>query len=126
MGQFSADDGKGDAGARHEGRDSLFLSATFRCDDLKQRGGDSGGAQVRVRNLSAGGVMVELGRALDRGTAVEIDIRGIGWVSGTVAWSTDGRIGIAFAREIDPRKARKPVGQGTHTPSYAKAIIRPR
>ncbi|MDQ2878091.1 MAG: PilZ domain-containing protein, partial [Pseudomonadota bacterium] len=72
-------------------------------------------AQVRVRNLSAGGLMVEYPHPVEQGTLVEVDVRGIGPVDGRVAWFTAGRLGIAFDKPIDPRQARKPVS-GAHTP----------
>ncbi|RIA46573.1 PilZ domain-containing protein [Hephaestia caeni] len=88
---------------RNQTRDSLLLSARFR--ELGKNRED----QVRVRNLSAGGLMVELPRDVPVDTAVEVDVRGIGWVSGRIAWNTAGRAGVAFDTPIDPMLARKPV-----------------
>ena len=102
---------------RQETRDSLFLMADFRM------AGATAVIPVRVRNLSAGGLMAEMPAGLDQGTRVEFDVRGIGWVPGHVAWSAAGRIGVAFDRQIDPMLARKPVGTGGHTPTYAKPIL---
>lgn len=94
-----------DAGSnRAKARDSLFLMAGFRL------AGEQETSQVRVRNLSAGGLMAEIAEPLDIGVAVELDVRGVGIVPGRVAWSTEGRVGIAFERQIDPLAARKPVG----------------
>lgn len=97
-------------------RDSLLLTAPFRVD---------GGApvQVRVRNLSAGGMMAEYAKPVTVGTPVAADLRGIGWVQGQVAWCAEGRLGVAFAGPIDPMAARKPVGKGGHTPHYVKPIL---
>lgn len=92
-----------DASNRAKPRDSLFLAARFTAMGMPAE-------QVRVRNLSAGGMMVEYPAPIDPGTRVEVELRGIGQVGGRVAWATDGRIGIAFDRHIDPLKARKPVG----------------
>jgi hypothetical protein len=89
---------------RNDSRDSLLLSARFR------RAGDQREDQVRVRNLSAGGLMVELPRDLAVGTEVEIEVRGIGWIAGRIVWNTVGRAGVAFDAPIDPMLARKPVG----------------
>ncbi len=86
------------------GRDSLFLMANLRVEGVEQP------LPVRVRNLSAGGLMAELPEPVAPDCAVEVEVRGIGWVPGRVAWQTEGRAGIAFDREIDPRRARKPVG----------------
>ncbi len=110
---LSADDF---ASQRAGARDSLMLAAQFRV-----AGGTA--EQVRVRNLSAGGLMAEYAQPVERGTQVEVEVRGVGWVSGRIAWSAEGRVGVAFDSSIDPMLARKPVGQGKHTPSYTKPII---
>lgn len=88
---------------RHDSRDSLFLVARLA---IAGRPGE----QVRVRNLSAGGLMAEYAAPVAVGTAVEVDLRGVGIVAGQIAWATDGRIGVAFDLHIDPLLARKPVG----------------
>lgn len=100
------------ASQRNAVRDSLLLTATLKVDSVE--------TTVRVRNLSAGGLMAEYGRLLPLDTAVEVDVRGIGWVAGKIAWATDGRLGIAFDEPIDPMLARKPVGSGAKTPIYLK------
>ena len=113
---FSAavDDG---AHNRQEARDSLFLMADFRVI------GQTAVQQLRVRNLSSGGLMAEYPEGLAQGLRVEFDVRGIGWLPGQVAWSAAGRIGVAFDRQIDPMLARKPVGGGNHTPVFVKPIF---
>lgn len=105
------------AGKRTRKRDSLFLSARLRVGD------DVAVHDVRVRNLSAGGLMAELDRAAEPGTVVKLEMRGLGNMTGTVAWSTRGRIGIALDQPIDPARARKPVGTGPTTPAYAKPLV---
>lgn len=93
------------AGQRSGSRDSLLLSARLRTAD---------GAEtvVRVRNLSSGGMMAEYPRRIDQGAPVKIEVRGLGWVDGSIAWAAEGRIGIAFQREVNPMAARKPVAAG--------------
>jgi hypothetical protein len=81
-------------------RDSLFLKATLRF----QSNGEEG--EVRIRNLSAGGLMAEAPIRVARGEKLEINLRSIGWISGSVAWVTEGRIGISFDHPIDPKAAR--------------------
>ena len=108
MDQFShdplKDDGVEDAAAqRIDARDSLLLVAKFRV------AGRNDALQVRVRNLSSGGLMAEVPQPIDIGTMVEVEVRGIGWVSGRIAWVTAGRAGVAFDHLIDPQAARKPV-----------------
>lgn len=102
---------------RQETRDSLFLMAAFRVDGTREV------CAVRVRNLSAGGLMAEYPNGLEQGRHVEFEIRGIGWVPGKVAWTAAGRIGVAFDRHIDPMMARKPVGQSTNNSKFPKPIL---
>jgi hypothetical protein len=93
-------------GARHtrgEMRDSMFLAATVYRDGASE-------STLRVRNLSPGGLMGETAESFRTGEAIEIDLRGIGRVVGRIAWVAPQRIGIAFATPIDPRLARRPVG----------------
>lgn len=87
---------------RNDARDSLFLAAKLTVGEMPAE-------QVRVRNLSAGGLMAEYPAPVETGTVVLVDLRGIGEVGGRIAWATDGRIGIAFDQPIDPLRARKPV-----------------
>lgn len=101
------------ASQRSAARDSLLLSAQLRVEGEPE-------VTVRVRNLSAGGLMAEYAEPVSPGTPVEVDVRGVGWVGGRIAWRAEGRVGIAFEREIDPMAARKPVGTGGQTPRYAK------
>jgi len=108
MDQFSHDpliDGTaGDATAqRNDARDSLLLVARFRVE------GSAETSQVRVRNLSSGGLMADVVKPIDIGTMVEIEVRGVGWVNGRIAWIAAGRAGVAFDHPIDPQAARKPV-----------------
>lgn len=85
-------------------RDSLFLSAHIRKD---VPGSDS--AAVRVRNLSAIGLMADFTDVAAPGDAVVVTVRGIGSVAGMVSWVRRGRIGVTFDAEIDPKMARRPV-----------------
>ena len=107
-----------DASKRTRTRDSLFLIAQLRVGD------DPKIHEVRVRNLSEGGLMVELDRVVAADTPVRLDVRGIGDIAGRVAWCTEGRLGIALNEPIDPKKARKPVGMGKPVPFYAKPAPR--
>lgn len=93
------------AAQRSDPRDSLFLTAKFRVR------GEEAVEQVRVRNLSAGGLMIELADDIEPDTPVEIEVRGLGRISGKIAWRAVGRAGIAFDKPVDPKKARKPVGK---------------
>ena len=91
---------------RHIQRDSLFLAAEVRLD------GEDAANRVKVRNLSARGMMAEADLPVLRGALVSVNLRNIGWVEGSIAWVHDNRFGIAFAREVDPKLARTQVGSG--------------
>jgi hypothetical protein len=90
---------------RQVNRDSLFLLAQLRVD------GQDEIHRVKVRNLSAGGMMAEGDAKVMRGSLVHVELRNLGWVEGSVAWKQDDRFGIAFVDEIDPTVARAPGGE---------------
>ena len=108
---------------RQIARDSLFVMA-----DLRLPGSDEE-HRIKVRNLSAGGLMGEGGVRVSRGDSVEVNIRNVGWVEGSVAWVQEDRFGVAFLEEIDPKVARAPQAatsavspQHRYTPRDAKAL----
>ncbi|QYU70960.1 PilZ domain-containing protein [Leptolyngbya sp. 15MV] len=81
-------------------RDSLLMMAGVRffgCDTEYR---------VKVRNLSAGGMMAEGDVRVERGMRLEINLRNIGWIEACVAWLHGDRWGAAFTNEIDPALAR--------------------
>lgn len=102
-----------DVETRQVNRDSLFLLAQLRVD------GHDDLYRVKVRNLSAGGMMAEGLAPVTRGVPVQVELRNIGWVAGNVAWKQDERFGIAFVDEIDPREARAPASKAASTPLSA-------
>ncbi len=99
---------------RHIGRDSLFLMADMRVD------GADGEHRIKVRNLSAGGMMGEGPVRVSRGAIVNVSIRNVGWVEGSIAWVQDNRFGVAFCDEIDPKVAR-----ASMIPSDDEELFRP-
>jgi PilZ domain len=99
---------------RNLNRDSLFLMAEL-CID-----GEPLEHRIKVRNLSAGGMMGEGGVRVTRGNIVKVNLRNLGWVEGTVAWVQGERFGIAFAEEIDPKVARASISSGYHE-DYTRA-----
>lgn len=107
-------------GKRQDKRDSLFLSASVTI----------GGEQpftTRVRNLSVGGMMIDVATDLEPGTRVTAELRGIGEIGGRIAWSSPGRAGVAFDTEIDPRLARATSsGPKTVAPDYLRNMGRQR
>jgi len=87
-------------------RDSLLLMASLRL------GGTGPSHRIKVRNLSAGGMLAEGELRVARGAPVLVELRNIGTVEGAVAWVQGNRFGVAFAAEIDPKLARAPVASG--------------
>ncbi len=91
----------GDNENRHIARDSLFVMARMRLGDGPEH-------NVRVRNLSAGGLMAEGSVKVQCGDPLTLELRNIGWVDASVAWVHGARFGVAFAEDIDPMVARAP------------------
>lgn len=91
---------------RRVARDSLFLLADIRIEQQAQT------HRVRVRNLSDAGMMGEGNLKVQRGHRVEIELRNIGKICGSVAWVQDDRFGIAFDEEVDSQQARYPLAAG--------------
>ncbi|WP_260582560.1 PilZ domain-containing protein [Sphingopyxis sp. PET50] len=89
--------------SRGADRDSLFMQANVTID------GKPGLATVRVRNLSAGGMLAESPVAVVQGATVEVELRNIGPVSGRVVWTGEKKFGIAFDRAINPQAVRRDV-----------------
>ena len=95
-------------------RDSLFLLAGIRVEQ------DSEVHKVRVRNLSDGGMMGEGPLRVQRGNRLEIELRNVGKIEGSVAWVQDNRFGIAFDEEIDSAFARRPLDEGETAKELAR------
>jgi hypothetical protein len=89
---------------RQIGRESMFVMA-----DLLAAGLD-GEHRIKVRNLSAGGMMGEGPVSVVRGTAVSVNLGNLGWIEGSVAWVQENRFGVAFHDEIDPGSVGAPDG----------------
>lgn len=105
-----------EAEQRQLSRDSLFVMA-----DLRLEGSDEE-HRIKVRNLSSGGMMGEGSVRVSRGASLQVHIRNIGWVEGSVAWVQDNRFGVAFNEEIDPKIARASVSSGDRTDSFVRPL----
>jgi predicted signal transduction protein with EAL and GGDEF domain len=57
--------------------------------------------EIRLRNISAKGALVECEQSLTPGTAMVIDIVGVGPVTGKVVWAQTGKSGIRFDDPFD-------------------------
>ncbi len=114
--EFNITDPNGTDGHRHAPRESLFL--------LGQR--HMGGKEpldVRIRNLSSTGMMVESPVLGTVGTAVHIELKGIGKCAARIAWIAEKRMGIALDEIIDPLKARPTKQVAGETAAYLKPTI---
>lgn len=103
-----------DAGThvRDNARDSMFLQATLR----PLSGGNPPAFSVRVRNLSAGGLMADADADVAIDDRITIELRNIGQVEGRIAWVRDGRFGVMFDAPVDPKLARRPAKLGVVQP----------
>lgn len=88
---------------RKQDRDSLFLLANLRLADSTDT------QRIKVRNLSPGGMMAESPVRTACGERLTVELRNLGWISGTVAWVADSRFGVIFDREVDCKAVRQPV-----------------
>ena len=103
---------------RNVARDSLFLFAEMTFEGHPET------VRVKVRNLSAGGLMADGGGvSTSRGARVQIALRNLGVVNGIVAWVQGDRFGVAFEKDIDPKVARAPAQDGEGTPRFVKPIL---
>ena len=86
-----------------EPRHRLMRLAVTRIDDEV--------AELKLRNISSMGALVECDIPVTPGTQLLIDIVGVGPVFGTVRWAQAGKFGIQFGEQFDlgrlaPKKQR--------------------
>jgi hypothetical protein len=67
--------------------------------------------EIRLRNISAMGALVECESPVAPGTQLTLDIVGVGPVTGTVRWAQASRFGMQFSEPFDlsrlaPRRER--------------------
>jgi PilZ domain len=101
-------------------RDSMFLAGAI----WFERGGSL--QQVRIRNISPGGMMIDFPQSRVKDSPVFAAIKNVGEVSGRVAWYHDGRMGIVFDNEIDADAARMKPAAAPVEPSFNKPYIESR
>ena len=68
--------------------------------------------EVKLRNISSMGALVDCPLAVAPGTTLTIDIVGVGPVIGTVCWAQSGKFGLRFDNSFDlgrlaPKKERR-------------------
>ncbi len=100
--------------SRGADRDSLFMQAGVTLP------GRSDPVVVRVRNLSAGGMLAEGKVQIVQGAAVEVELRNVGPVAGRVVWAGEGKFGIAFDRPVDPQAVRRQVVSQSDLPPHLR------
>ncbi|MCJ8191744.1 EAL domain-containing protein [Sphingomicrobium aestuariivivum] len=78
--------------------------------------------EIRLRNISAMGALIECSVPVSPGTELTIDIIGTGPVIGTVRWAQAGRFGIQFHENFNLTRlappSRKPTGIEKATPPF--------
>jgi hypothetical protein len=82
----------------------MFCQASMR---IETEGVD---VPFRIRNLSSSGLMGEIDYPLERDEVVVVIIRNVGERRAHIVWNDGRRFGMKFARPIDPKSARQPVG----------------
>ncbi|HEX9946605.1 MAG TPA: EAL domain-containing protein [Allosphingosinicella sp.] len=77
---------------------------------------------VRLRNISAGGAMIECDNQLEPGTPVELDLAEAGTLPAEVRWCQQGQVGLDFGEEFAlgklARTRRKPAAPQVLKPEY--------
>jgi diguanylate cyclase (GGDEF)-like protein len=77
---------------------------------------DGNPVELKLRNISAMGALVECPVAVSPGTELTIDIVGVGPVRALVRWSQSGKFGVQFERPFDlGRLAPKQAKRNDHT-----------
>lgn len=100
--------------SRGADRDSLFMQANLVVP------GQTDAVVVRVRNLSAGGMLAEAKVRIEQGATVEVELRNVGPVPGRVVWAGEGKFGIAFDRPVDPQAVRRQVVSESDLPPHLR------
>ncbi len=88
---------------RNTPRESMFLVGKLSFGD------ESTSLDVRIRNLSPSGMMVESPRLGTLGGRVFIEIKAYGKLPGHIAWIAEKRMGVALDTEIDPSLAKQAI-----------------
>ena len=91
-------------------RDRLLLIAELQVE------GEANFHQIKVRDLSEGGMKAEGSFLPALGTPVSVRFKQLGTISGKIAWTEDKMFGVQFDATIDPMMVRPKVSG-----SYARA-----
>lgn len=102
--------------SRGNDRDSLFMQADVIV------AGSAKPVTVRVRNLSAGGMLAESPASVAQGAVVEVELRNVGPVPGRIVWTGDGKFGIAFDRAVNPQAVRRQLVNKAELPATLSGL----
>lgn len=102
--------------SRGADRDSLFMQATLTIP------GHAEPALVRVRNLSAGGMLAESPARVTEGATIAVELRNVGSVPGRIVWVGEGKFGIAFDQAVNPQAVRRQVVQKQDLPPHLSRL----
>lgn len=101
---------------RGERRGSVLLQAQARCP------GQAESVTLRIRNLSAQGLGGDRVQGMIQGEVLILTLRGIGEISGHVAWVADSRFGLSFDEPIDPALIDKPSASPTTADRFVPPV----
>ena len=79
--------------------------------------------EIRLRNISAMGALVECSQPVAPGTQLTLDIVGVGPVAGTVRWSQASRFGMQFNEPFDLARLA-PSRQKQNDVTDSEAVVR--
>ena len=82
-----------------ERRDEDRMPTTLRVAKIRET---EGGREqlIRIRNVSAGGLMAEVGFAIGVGETVTVELNSQ-WIPASVVWTRDGTVGFKFDQNLD-------------------------
>jgi hypothetical protein len=81
---------------------------------------DHGTTQVRVRNISADGAMLETGTEIPADTAVVLDLGDGGAPMGCIRWARGGHLGLRFDHRFDLRNLVRQAPVAEASPAHVK------
>jgi diguanylate cyclase (GGDEF)-like protein len=81
---------------------------------------------VRLRNISAGGAMIECDSQLEPGTPVELDLSEAGTLAAEVRWCQQGQVGLNFGKEFALGKLARTRRKGAATQVLKPEYLEPR
>jgi hypothetical protein len=102
--------------SRGADRDSLFMQASVSVAGRPEP------MMVRVRNLSASGMLAESPLSVAQDALVQVELHNVGVVLGRVIWAGDGKFGIAFDHAVNPQAVRRQVVSKTEVPAHISVM----